>query len=77
MTLKSLLQALKSSKSIIIKLYDEAELLLIIFEHPGFDHLDDDLLEREVNSFEINNLNTLSIILKDPLNEDPETNDNP
>ena len=75
MTLKNLLQALKSTKSIIIKLYDISELLLIVFEHPGFDHLDDELLNREVNTFEINNLNSLSIVLKNPSNDNSGIDD--
>lgn len=79
MKLGDLLDALRSSKNITIKLYDKdleedkAGLLLITFEHPGhicprdekygYDCLDDDLLEKKVICLEINTINHISITI--------------
>lgn len=65
MTLKSFLEACVSTKTITVNLYDEKQLLLITFELPGFSCLDDELEQREIKSWTINNLTNIKIILKD------------
>lgn len=63
MTLSNLLSVIKSNKTIIINLYDENDLLLISFGHPGYMHLDDELETREVESMEILTLTSINIKL--------------
>lgn len=64
MTLESLLTAIRSTKSINVNLYDNADLLLISFVLPGFESLDPNLLSQEVKSIELPAVNALKITLK-------------
>lgn len=60
-TLKGLLQVIVSEKPITINLLDENDLLLIKFELPGYNYLDDFLEDDEVLSVKINTLYNLDI----------------
>jgi hypothetical protein len=82
MTLKSLLVAIKSKKIITINLFSNSGLLLISFGLPGYDCLDDYLLDVEVDSLEIITLTNLNVTLKeytvpntDPIIPDPDPSD--
>lgn len=63
MTLESLFQAIVSVKTITINLYDSNDLLLITFGLPGYDALDDYLLDRKVKAIEILTLTSLNVRL--------------
>ena len=63
MELKGLLQALVSKKTITINLFDEKGLLIISFNQPGYDALDDYLLEDIVTKIEIVNLFCLNVTI--------------
>ena len=65
MLLKDFLAASVSTKTITVNLYDEKQLLLITFNLPGYSCLDDELEEREIKSWTINNLTSINVILKD------------
>ena len=60
-TLKGLLQVIESSKPITINLLNENDLLLIKFELPGYNCLDNFLEDDEILSVKINNLYNLDI----------------
>ena len=62
-TLEGLLKVIKSDKTITVNLYNESDLLLITFGLPGYDCLDDFLLDDEVTKLEIINLLTLNITI--------------
>lgn len=47
-TLEGFLSVVKSDKTLTINLYDENDLLLITFGHPGYSALDDFLCDDEV-----------------------------
>jgi len=69
MELQNLLKAIFSPAKIIqIDLYNENNLLLISFALPGYDCLDDFLLDDEVKRLEIVNLNKLNITIDTSLN---------
>ena len=68
--LEGLFRALVSSKIITINLFDSNDLLLITFQLPGFDALDDWLLEKDVAEIEIINASTIRVKLA----EDPAPN---
>lgn len=63
MRLMDLFQAIESKMPILVQLFDENDLLVIKFELPGFDALDDYLLEKTVNKLEIISSNSLKIKL--------------
>ena len=60
-TLKGLLQVIDSPKPVTVNLIDENDLLLIKFELPGYNCLDDFLEDDEVILVKINNLYNLDI----------------
>lgn len=60
-TLEGLLKVITSVKVITVNLYDENDLLLITFGLPGFDCLDDFLLDDEVLQLEITNLYNINV----------------
>lgn len=62
-TLEGLLKVISSEKTITVNLYDENNLLLISFGLPGYDCLDDFLLDDEVTKLEILNLYNLNITI--------------
>ena len=64
MTLESLLEALRSDKKIYIDLYDNANLLLISFNLPGYQSVDPTLLATDVKSIDLPAINTMKITLK-------------
>ena len=63
MKLMDLFQAIESKMPILVQLFDENDLLIIKFELPGFDALDDYLLEKTVNKLEIISASSLKIKL--------------
>ena len=63
MELKGLLKALKSKKTITINLFDEKGLLIISFNQPGYEALDDFLLDDEVTEIEIVNLFCVNVTI--------------
>lgn len=67
-TLQGLLKVISSQKVITVNLYDENDLLLITFGLPGYDCLDDFLLDDEVKKLEIVNMNTINITIDTSLN---------
>ena len=82
MELQGLLQALKSKKTITVNLFDEKGLLIISFNQPGYQALDDFLLDDEVTGIEIVNLFCINVTIDtepdgnmsgdpDPGNTDP------
>ena len=89
MELKGLLKALKSKKTITINLFDEKGLLIISFNQPGYEALDDFLLDDEVTEIEIVNLFCINVTIDtepdgnmdggdpDPENTDPIDPSNP
>lgn len=62
-TLKGLLSVIESLKPVTINLYNENNLLLIKFELPGYDALDDFLNDDEVTNIKLNNLYNLDITI--------------
>lgn len=77
-TLEGLLKTIVSTKSITINLYHiiqsdpEAEpvkTLLITFLLPGYDCIDDSLMDDEVKSIEVINGQTINIVIDTSLNE--------
>jgi hypothetical protein len=62
-TLEGLLKVIVSQKIITVNLYDENDLLLISFGLPGYDCLDDFLLDDEVTKLEITNLYNINITI--------------
>lgn len=64
MTLENLLEALRSEKKIFIDLYDNANLLLISFNLPGYESVSPVLLATEVKSIDLPAINTMKITLK-------------
>lgn len=62
-TLEGLLKVITSTKVITVNLYNENDLLLITFGLPGFDCLDDFLLDDEVTKLKISNLYELDITI--------------
>ncbi len=64
MTLESLLEALRSDKKIYIDLYDNANLLLISFNLPGYSSVSPVLLATDVKSIDLPAINTMKITLK-------------
>ena len=63
MELQGLLQAIVSQKTVTINLFDENDLLLISFGLPGYDCLDDYLLDDEVIKIEILTLYNINITI--------------
>jgi len=61
--LEGLLSIIKSEKIITVNLFDENDLLLITFHLPGYEHIEEDLLLREVAELKIVSLNTINIKL--------------
>ena len=61
--LGSLFETIVSDKIITIDLYDKNDLQIIKFEMPGYDALDDWLLEEDVQEFKIENLISIKIKL--------------
>lgn len=55
MKLNELLEAIKlvNNKIITVKLYDAEDLEMIVFEIPGFECLDDEILDQEVSEIRI------------------------
>lgn len=64
MLLKDFLAASVSTKTITVNLFDEKGLLLIVFNLPGYSCLDDNLEERVVKSWSINNLTSINVNLE-------------
>ena len=62
-TLEGLLKVITSQKVITVNLYNENDLLLISFGLPGYDCLDDFLLDDEVTKLEITNLYNINITI--------------
>ncbi len=60
-TLEGLLKVIASEKVITVNLYSENDLLLITFGLPGYDCLDDFLLDDEVLKLEITNLYNINV----------------
>jgi hypothetical protein len=60
-TLEGLLKVIASEKVITVNLYSENDLLLITFRLPGYDYLDDFLLDDEVLKLEITNLYNINV----------------
>ena len=63
MELQGLLKAIVSPKTVTINLFDENDLLLISFGLPGYDCLDDFLLDDEVTKIEIVTLYNLNVTI--------------
>jgi len=68
-TLGGLLKVIDSEKPITINLYDENDLLLITFKHPGYECLDDFLCADEITKIVIKNLYTIDITIDTSKNE--------
>lgn len=64
MTLESLLKALRTEKKIYINLYNNANLLLISFNLPGYESVSPTLLAEEVKTLELPAINEVKITLK-------------
>lgn len=64
MLLRDFLAASTSTKTITVNLFDEKGLLLIVFNLPGYPCLDDNLEERIIKSWSINNLTSINIYLE-------------
>jgi len=62
-TLAGLLSVIESQKVVTVNLYDENDLLLITFNLPGFNCLEDELEERTVAKMKINTLTNIDITL--------------
>lgn len=58
-----LLTTIESEKVITVNLFNDADLLLISFGLPGYDSLDDELLELPVRKIKINNVANINIYL--------------
>ena len=56
MSLEGLLKVIVSERTVTINLFDENDLLIISFGLPGYDALDDFLLDDEVTKIKLNNL---------------------
>lgn len=63
MELQGLLKAIVSTKTVTINLFDENDLLLISFGLPGYDCLDDFLLDDEVLKIELVTLYNLNVTI--------------
>lgn len=63
MELQGLLQAIVSPKPITVNLFNENDLLLITFGLPGYDCLDDFLLDDEVTKIEIVTLYNINVTI--------------
>jgi hypothetical protein len=63
MELQGLLKAIVSTKTVTINLFNENDLLLITFGLPGYDCLDDFLLDDEITKFEVKNLYEFNITI--------------
>ena len=63
MLLKDFLAASVSTKVITVNLYDEKGLILITFNLPGYACLDDNLEERTIKSWTINNMTSINVTL--------------
>ena len=68
-TLGGLLKVIDSEKPITINLYDENDLLLITFNHLGYECLDNFLCDDEIIKVVIKNLYTLNITIDTSKNE--------
>lgn len=73
-TLEGLLSVIDTSKAITVNLYQQAaegttgDLLLISFGLPGYDCLDDFLLDDEVTKIVIKSVNTIDVTIDTSLN---------
>lgn len=61
--LQGLLTTIESDKTVTVNLYNNSDLLLITFGLPGYDSLDDELLEKPVRKIKIANATNISIFL--------------
>jgi len=61
--LKGLLSVIESSKTIMVNLYNEQDLLLISFGLEGWEALDDFLCDDTVTKIKINNLTSIDITI--------------
>jgi hypothetical protein len=61
--LEGLLTTIESDKTITVNLYNSSDLLLITFGLPGYDSLDDELLELPVRKIRITNATNISVYL--------------
>ena len=61
--LQGLLTTIESDKTITVNLYNDTDLLLITFGLPGYDSLDDELLELPVRKIRIANATNISVYL--------------
>lgn len=63
--LKGLLSVLVSNKTIKVNLFDTAtQLLIISFDLPGYEALEDDIEDDEVVKVELVNLTTINVYIK-------------
>lgn len=62
-TLEGLLKVIESNKTVTVNLFNEEDLLLITFGLPGFDCLDDFLLDDEVTKLKLNSLNNIDVTI--------------
>ena len=61
--LQGLLTTIESDKIIAVNLYNNSDLLLITFNLPGYDSLDDELLVKPVRKIRIANATNISVFL--------------
>ena len=67
-TLSGLLSVINSTKPITINLFDENELLLITFNHPGYQSLDDNLEESEITKIVFKSLYNVDVYINTAVN---------
>ena len=67
-TLSGLLSVIDSTKPITINLFDENELLLITFNHPVYQSLDDNLEESEITRIVFKSLYNVDVYINTAVN---------
>lgn len=75
MTLKTLLEAFQliNNNIITVRLHNSEDLEMIVFEIPGFECIDDEILEQEVNEIRILTATCIKINLAAVAEEDGES----
>ena len=68
-TLEGFLSVIKSTKPIMVNLFNENELLLISFELAGYNALDDFLMDDEVTGIEFKTPNIINVSINTSKNE--------
>ena len=68
-TLEGFLSVIKSTKPIMVNLFNENELLLISFELAGYNALDDFLMDDEVTGIEFKTPNIINVSIDTSKNE--------